>query len=205
MAAWAAITFHCYLRPSELGRVTREMIIPPTPGTQVTNWAIVLHPSEEEVSSKTREYDETGVLDLPDFGFLNDVLAYLRRATPPGQPVFAFAHADLVRNFRQAAARAGVECLRPELYMLRHSGASHDRARQLRSLQEIKLRGRWHCDSSVRRYQKEGRVGEQLQRLPAAVRARAISAVLALPRALARPSLAPWPPGVPASSSRRSF
>ncbi|CAK0855455.1 unnamed protein product, partial [Prorocentrum cordatum] len=82
MAAWTIITFHCYLRPSELQRVTAEMLVPPVPGTHVANWAIVLHPSEEEISSKTREFDETVVFDLPLFHFLVPVLAYLKRETP---------------------------------------------------------------------------------------------------------------------------
>ncbi|CAK0867888.1 unnamed protein product [Prorocentrum cordatum] len=82
MAAWTIITFHCYLRPSELQRVTAEMLAPPVPGTHVGNWAIVLHPSEEEISSKTREFDETVVFDLPLFRFLVPVLAYLKRETP---------------------------------------------------------------------------------------------------------------------------
>ncbi|CAK0806316.1 unnamed protein product, partial [Prorocentrum cordatum] len=101
MAAWTIITFHCYLRPSELQRVTAEMLVPPVPGTHVANWAIVLHPSEEEISSKTREFDETVVFDLPLFHFLVPVLAYLKRETPAGQPLFAFRHADLVVQFRE--------------------------------------------------------------------------------------------------------
>ncbi|CAK0839605.1 unnamed protein product, partial [Prorocentrum cordatum] len=84
MAAWTIITFHCYLRPSELQRVTAEMLVPPVPGTHAANWAIVLHPSEEEISSKTREFDETVVFDLPLFHFLVPVLSYLKRETPAG-------------------------------------------------------------------------------------------------------------------------
>ncbi|CAK0864325.1 unnamed protein product, partial [Prorocentrum cordatum] len=106
MAAWVVITFHCYLRPSELGRVTPEMIFAPTPGTHISSWFIVLRPSEEEVSSKTREFDETVVFDLAEFSFLHSVLAFLKRSAPPRQPVFGFLHADLVRNFRAAAVRA---------------------------------------------------------------------------------------------------
>ncbi|CAK0868150.1 unnamed protein product, partial [Prorocentrum cordatum] len=106
MAAWVAITSHCYLRPSELGRATPEMIIAPTPGTHISSWAIVLRPSEEEVSSKTREFDETVVFDLAEFSFLHSVLAFLKRSAPPRQPVFGFLRADLARHFRAAAARA---------------------------------------------------------------------------------------------------
>ena len=42
----------------------------------------------------------------------------------------------------------------PSLYRLRHGGASHDVAIELRSLAEVKKRGRWVSDSSVRRYSK---------------------------------------------------
>ncbi|CAK0816959.1 unnamed protein product, partial [Prorocentrum cordatum] len=98
MAAWTIITFRCYLRPSELQRVTAEMLVPPVPGTRVANWAIVLRPSEEEISSKTREFDETVVFDQPLFRFLVPVLAYLKRETPAGEPLFAFRHADLVAS-----------------------------------------------------------------------------------------------------------
>lgn len=38
------------------------------------------------------------------------------------------------------------------LYGLRHGGASHDTLNRLRSLQQVKERGRWVTDSSVRRY-----------------------------------------------------
>ena len=82
MAAWALATFHCYLRPSELRRVTRDMVVAPTLGTRISAWAIVLHPSEEQVSSKTREFDETVVFDQPAFQFLDDVLAFLKREAP---------------------------------------------------------------------------------------------------------------------------
>eukprot|EP00973_Karenia_brevis_P057612 8014226-Karenia_brevis.AAC.1 len=40
------------------------------------------------------------------------------------------------------------------LYVLRHTGTSADWLAQRRSLQEIKKRGRWVADSSVRRYEK---------------------------------------------------
>ena len=37
-------------------------------------------------------------------------------------------------------------------YSLRHAGASHDLLSRQRPMSEIKLRGRWNCDSSVQRY-----------------------------------------------------
>ncbi|CAK0885293.1 unnamed protein product [Prorocentrum cordatum] len=57
---------------------------------------------------------------------------------PPGHAIFAFAQGDLVQYFKLAAVGAGLDCLGPELYMLTHGGPSHDHARLLRSLQEIR-------------------------------------------------------------------
>ena len=45
-----------------------------------------------------------------------------------------------------------------------------------RTIEGVNARGRWRSDRSCLRYTKEGRVGEQLQRLPAEVRARALEA-----------------------------
>ena len=56
------------------------------------------------------------------------------------------------------------------MYMLRHSGASTDFALKHRSLAEIKLRGRWRGDQSLRRYDKGGRLAEQLNKLPEKLR-----------------------------------
>ena len=53
----------------------------------------------------------------------------------------------------------------PVPYQLRHSGASSDRSSGLRSLDEIRKRGRWRSIASVDRYEKGGRVAEQLNRL----------------------------------------
>ena len=53
----------------------------------------------------------------------------------------------------------------PHVYVLRHSGASADKVMLRRTLPEIKSRGRWRSDSSVRRYQKGGRSLERLAAL----------------------------------------
>ncbi len=60
------------------------------------------------------------------------------------------------------------------MYMLRHSGASTDFALKHRTLAEIKLRGRWRGDQSLRRYEKGGRLAEQLNRLPEKLQAHAV-------------------------------
>ena len=55
-------------------------------------------------------------------------------------------------------------------HQLRHAGPSFDYAERLLDLPSIQLRGRWLTEASVRRYQKSGRLNEQVQELPLATR-----------------------------------
>ena len=48
----------------------------------------------------------------------------------------------------------GVALLKPVLYSMRHAGPSNDVADRLRQFRDVKKRGRWAADSSVRRYEK---------------------------------------------------
>ena len=68
---------------------------------------------------------------------------------------------------------------------MRHSGPSVDLAMGHRTLQEVKLRGRWKADSSMIRYVKPGRVNEQMQLLDAPARNEALLAPARLPALLA--------------------
>ena len=64
-----------------------------------------------------------------------------------------------------------MEELNLDLYALRHGGASHDFLMQTRSLVEIKKRGRWGSDLSVKRYQKASRALAELKKVPKATQA----------------------------------
>ncbi len=58
-----------------------------------------------------------------------------------------------------------LQTLRPVLYSLRHGGASHDMLNRIRPLEEIKKRGRWRSDASLRRYTKGTRVLSELKKV----------------------------------------
>ena len=59
--------------------------------------------------------------------------------------------------------------LQPTLYSLGHGGASHNRATGARDLLEIQGRGQWRAASSLRRYEKSGRLSIELEKLAPAV------------------------------------
>ena len=150
------------------------------------------------------EVGEVVLVDNPDTPFLNQALEFLQRTTPPGERVFRFTQQQMGTRFKQAAVDAKVTMLALEPYQMRHTGPSHDFAMGLRSISAVKDRGRWACDASVKRYKKEGRVGQQLARLAEPVRREALRASHLVSRWFGTPSDAPWPARAD-RASRRSY
>ncbi|CAK0843265.1 unnamed protein product, partial [Prorocentrum cordatum] len=159
--------------------LTREQVIPPAEGappgrTFLNFWSVVLHPMECAQPSKTGVYDEGLLLDSPEFTWLPPLLQALRARAAPGGRVFDMSYNQWALVFRRAATALHLGVLGPPtLYTLRHGGASHEYLAKFRSLDEIKKRGRWVSDSSLRRYTKGGRVAEQMRRLPISEQRRA--------------------------------
>ncbi|CAK0871112.1 unnamed protein product, partial [Prorocentrum cordatum] len=156
-AACVVLSMVFYMRPGEWGRVrVKHAIAPRASGSQaLRQWALVLHPhdGEEARPSKTAEFDESLVQDLTCDLWLGGVLRRLTAAKPPDAALFSFSVEGFAEIFRRAARRLGLEpALMP--YLLRHSGASRDFVNGLRPLSEVKRRGRWKTDASVRRYEK---------------------------------------------------
>ncbi|CAE7231430.1 gag-pro-pol [Symbiodinium sp. CCMP2456] len=178
IAMFMLVSFVCYLRPGEAGRLRVGDLVPPV-GT-IKSWSLVLHPEEESVSSKTGEFDETILFDLPEIEFvavgLHLHLNLAKRAksdsmftvTPPMVGGFMRSQGD------KLGITAKIGDVHP--YRLRHGGPSRDIALRLRTLAEVQKRGRWKSFASVRRYEKGGRLSQQLQSLPRALRDRAIAA-----------------------------
>ena len=84
---------------------------------------------------------------------------------PEQEPVWPFDHKRFNQLFIKFSEMSGVDIVTPHPYSLRHGGASHDALHQRRPLQEIKSRGRWMADESVRRYNKHARVLKEVTRL----------------------------------------
>jgi len=185
MSFLTVLAFHCYLRPSEAHRLEVQDFVAPLGVGSHKRWCLVLFRFEGGLSSKTNEFDETVRMDLAEFSFLEAGLATITRRSPMSAKAFVFTQIEFAKNFGAAAANCEVEVLKPEPYQLRHSGPSYDRALGKRTLAEIKLRGRWKSDSSVRRYEKAGRVTQQLHRLSARVRAKTLNAPALIAKRLA--------------------
>ena len=97
--------------------------------------------------------------------WLGSSLEALQRRRKSG-PLWSFESALLTTAVWQAALMANVGELEPQLYSLRHGGASHDALAHRRPLAAIKRRGRWKADSSVKHYEKAAAAHREAHRLP---------------------------------------
>ena len=128
-------------------------------------WSTLLHPHEGSDTSRTGRVDGSLLADHPRLPWLPQVLGLLK-AKFPHSLVFNFGQAQWGRALRGAASACGLSALGdPCLYRLRHGGGSHDLLFKARSLLSAKKRGRWASDRSLARYERGGRINEQLSLL----------------------------------------
>ena len=164
---WLAVT--AYLRPGEMMLLTAQQVLPPSRGNLCPHWSLLLNPFELLIASKTGQYNDTVWLDNPHHKFLLEPLAALKQQLRPEERLVDLSHQEFNAAFHEAARRAGLQALHPVPYHARHSGASFDLVANVRSLEQVKRRGRWMTDSCLNRYLKGGRLGEQFDRLSPAV------------------------------------
>ena len=154
MGIWVLLTVHAYLRPGETMPLQRRDFVPPSISINGF-WALLAFPNERAERSKIGEADNSILLDAPWAQWMNSLWDVLH--DKDDACVWNFSYAHLVREFRTSSKRLGVDVVP---YQCGHSGASHDRAVQLRSLLEIQKRGQWTSNKSVMRYEKSARLGQ---------------------------------------------
>jgi hypothetical protein len=158
------VQFCGYLRPNEVLKITGEQFIAPVKGSKSIHWALLLHPQELGQSSKTHEFDESLLLDWDIFGQLGPLLRTMRLANPT-TPMFQMDYRNYLEGFKACVETADLGGLQAHPYSLRHGGASHDTLVGARSLDQVKARGRWRAEASVRRYEKHARILREAERM----------------------------------------
>ena len=170
MAVAVLMSVVFYLRPSEALSLRKCQLIPPLANgvEHHARWTVILHPMELGQPSKVNQWDDSRLLDLPDHDFMIPLLETLwQRASGPDSPVFEFTYQQWRNQYRRSGLTLGLHDLGPPtLYGLRHAGASLDINLGRRSPLGVQHRGGWAQPSSMRRYQKAGRLTEQLHYLP---------------------------------------
>ena len=149
------VAVECYLRPSEVLGLRRSGLLPPTQ-QGVPHWVVLLFPDAGVERSKVGSSDDTIPLDSRRMPWIGAVCQSLA-VGPPEEKVFKQDYPAFARSFKVAARALGIDLVP---YQMRHSGASLDRAKGLRTLEATQKRGRWTSLASVRRYEKHGRLND---------------------------------------------
>jgi integrase len=163
IALLVVLQFFTYCRPGELRSAKRKQFIAPVRKKgPLSAWALSLAPQEANPKSlqavtKTGVVDDTIVIDRPTW--LAPIIEDKIKDLLDNDLVFPEDAATVVTLFKRAGAALGLPGLC--MYQLRHGGASEDLLSADRTPHEVKARGRWTTDSSLRRYAKPA----QIQRL----------------------------------------
>jgi len=160
-AAAILLSFTAYLRPGEVLDLRKTDLVAPMPRQE--HWSLLLHPAERQERSKVGLADESILLDSPLLPWLGPAL---NRLQTPNNFLLSLTYYDLVQAWQGALKALGLAKDHAVLYQLRHSGPSHDRFFKLRPLTEVKQRGRWAADSTVRRYEAHARLNQEFNDLP---------------------------------------
>ena len=168
MAVFMLMGLGTYARPSELLGLRQKDLIPPVRGVSKFG-SLLIAPEEIGATTKTGESDDSVLLDCAWMPWLDRLVSELHsRNRHQSSAVFDFDYPEFCAAFQGAVAELSMTHLNIVPYAWRHSGPSIDRARNLRSLQEVQKRGRWRQAKSVNRYEKAGRLGMSIQELTSA-------------------------------------
>ena len=126
----------------------------------------------DPATTKSGEYDDTVVFGdaaskRAGRALAADVLARLKKETRGTKHVFPFSIGLVEQTFSEAVKSCGLVALRCTPHCCRHGGPSADYATRHRTLSEIRRRGRWKSELSLRRYEKSGRLAKQVSKLSA--------------------------------------
>lgn len=126
----------------------------------------------ESGNSKVGLSDEAILLDSIGMEFLGPALSKLALGAPTAL-LFNLQYPQLHQAWIHALDTIGLDQNYAVLYQIRHSGASWDRLKKQRTTLEIKLRGRWGSDTSLRRYDSHAKVAQLFEKLPCQIKKRA--------------------------------
>jgi hypothetical protein len=164
-AFYLIVQFRTYIRPGVFARLKSKQLTPPAGegGRNFGLWYFNLNPVEDLIPGKTGLYDQSVVWDTEAWAAM---YFYKLVAQAPETPMWPFSHVHLLHAFTEACTVLGLLNLKPCLYGLRHGGASDDLLQDRRALLEVKDRGGWASDASLKRYGKRARITGELHKIP---------------------------------------
>ena len=160
LAAMILMAFQTYMRPKELLGMRVGHLMPPTRAV-TQHWGVLIAAQELGVPTKTGAMDDSLLLDTPSFKWMDTIWGQLTQA-PTEELLFPVTYREWYDNITQSAALLGLQLVP---YQLRHSGASHDRLKNVRPLGDVLKRGRWRSLKSVAQYERHASVGIEFRKL----------------------------------------
>ena len=117
--------------------------------------------------TKSGQYDDTvffndRVSRLSGRSFVAGMICRKKKLNRPLVKSWSLSLGTLDRWFSEATTARSLRSQRLTPHCARHGAASSDSALGLRSLDEIQRKGRWLASTSVRRYEKAGRLNRQV-------------------------------------------
>jgi hypothetical protein len=168
MAIMTLADFDMYLRPSEGLELTGKCVVAPVRGAGIAFqfFAVIIRDLEDGRPDKVGVYDNTLLLNNPRSSFLGPVLKALATKAGPSGRLFTFSMEEYRKELEQCSKLMGLkDVLHP--YQLRHGGATEDMNSGARTRLEVKDRGRWATETSIKRYVKVGKLQILLNSLDA--------------------------------------
>ena len=160
----ALLQFLTYLRPGELcGLLKHEVLLPVANTSGAEAIGLLLHGDPTRNPSKVGERDESLLVNDIGYRWLEQIMGSLVRDRPGEPPLWPFTQEEYCRQLRISAERMKIDDFAP--YSLRHAGASHDLLSQRRTYEQVRARGRWKTEQSVRRYGKPAMTMRALGRM----------------------------------------
>ena len=153
-AAACLLMWSCYLRPSEILDLHAEDVLAPT--SSCPHVSLMLHPYERGKTSKVGEFDDGVTMDMAKLQWFGPWLLRQSLRRPKGAKLFSLGYPEMSKMFQKAMEEWGLKDA--TMYRLRHGGASHDIVHGHRHIVEVKKRGRWSTDQSLKRYAKAVRL-----------------------------------------------
>ena len=152
-----------YFRPGENFVLRVKDVIKPTANKPEVG--LVLAPSETKSLTKTGESDESVQINGYKAEWISKGLVELCEGRPGNDQLFPFLQEEYNGSFQKALGMLSLGGYHFSPYSVRHAGPSNDYLHHRRDLTEIKRRGRWKSDSSLRRYTKATKLQQLAQEI----------------------------------------
>jgi hypothetical protein len=117
-----------------------------------------------EVASKTHMFDGSVLLDSSQREWLGPLVLKWAESRRQQASLWSLSNYQWNKCLRDAVKSLGLPW-KVSAYVLRHTGPSQDVLSRDRTLEQVKRRGRWSSDQTVRRYEKSSRVLARLKDL----------------------------------------